>query len=359
MSASNINDDVSTPGASEGRLRSARYLALGSLVVGILWGASVAFERIAVRPERATSHAGAILQGLAIAVAFAVATGVLALVGRVAVTIIRNREERAARSDDATIALATRAVAAFERMVEVLERRPAASAGETTPVQDREHRLDEIGHAARASRWADVAALLDDFQARFPDDPVIAGFRDRLDQARQEQVHTHLAQLDAARQVNDADRVLELYRLVEASLETDHRGNLGRELSRWFLQLIHRRLRIVPIQADVVLLATRVAETFGATAEAASLRASLPMLRRSVGLCPRCAQPYRGMAAACPKCLAGAEGVRGPAEGRSDADPGEELEDAAREPDSLSSDGQDAGWVRYDEDDIDDLDPPA
>jgi hypothetical protein len=40
------------------------------------------------------------------------------------------------------------------------------------------------------------------------------------------------------------------------------------------------------------------------TVEGASLRASLPTLRRSAGLCPRCAQPYTGLANACPQCLA-------------------------------------------------------
>src|SRR5207248_1016661 len=89
------------------------------------------------------------------------------------------------------------------------------------------------------------------------------------------------------------------------SLESEPRATLERDLARWFLNLIHRRLRTGKIQPDVVLLATQVAETFGATAEGASMRAALPMLRRSVGLCPRCAQPYTGAAEACPDCLAG------------------------------------------------------
>ncbi|MHB1561909.1 MAG: hypothetical protein ACYC61_31045, partial [Isosphaeraceae bacterium] len=73
----------------------------------------------------------------------------------------------------------------------------------------------------------------------------------------------------------------------------------------WFLDLIHRRLRVGRIQPEVVGLAARAAEVFGATVEGASLRASLPVLRRSVGLCPRCARPYVGTEAACPQCLAG------------------------------------------------------
>jgi hypothetical protein len=56
----------------------------------------------------------------------------------------------------------------------------------------------------------------------------------------------------------------------------------------------------------VAELATRVAERFPRTVVGASLRASLPTLRRSAGLCPRCSAPYKGIADACPKCLAAA-----------------------------------------------------
>ncbi len=88
-------------------------------------------------------------------------------------------------------------------------------------------------------------------------------------------------------------------------LDQDARAALDPELAKWFLGLIHRRLRTGKIQADVVQLAARFAESFAATVEGASVRASLPTLRRSVGLCPRCAQPYTGVADACPNCLRG------------------------------------------------------
>jgi hypothetical protein len=89
------------------------------------------------------------------------------------------------------------------------------------------------------------------------------------------------------------------------SLDDERRGGLDRDLSKWFLGLIHRRLRTGKVQADVVQLAARFAETFATTVEGASVRASLPTLRRTVGLCPRCAQPYIGVADACPNCLKG------------------------------------------------------
>ncbi len=70
------------------------------------------------------------------------------------------------------------------------------------------------------------------------------------------------------------------------------------------MTLIQKRLRTGTIRPDVVVLAARVAESFGGTTEGASLRASLPTLRRSAGLCPKCAEPYTGVGDACPKCLA-------------------------------------------------------
>ena len=140
----------------------------------------------------------------------------------------------------------------------------------------------------------------------------MTALRERLDAARREETEGHLAQLDAARRVNDPDRVLGLYHTLGSSLDFERRGELERELAKWFLDLIHRRLRGGRIQVDVVQLAAQAAETFAATVEGASLRASLPVLRRSVGLCPRCAQAYVGPDAACPQCLAGVSGSAPP-----------------------------------------------
>jgi hypothetical protein len=113
----------------------------------------------------------------------------------------------------------------------------------------------------------------------------------------------YIAQLDAARKVNDPDRVLELHRLLVPLLEADARAALESDLSRWCLRLVHNRLRTGRIQADLAQMAGRIAEAFSHTVDGASLQASLPTLRRSAGLCPRCAQPYTGVGDACPACI--------------------------------------------------------
>ena len=78
---------------------------------------------------------------------------------------------------------------------------------------------------------------------------------------------------------------------------------LDRDLGRWFMLLIQKRMRTGTVRADVVALATQVAQALDETPEGASLRASLPTLRRAAGLCPRCGQPFAGLGIACPACL--------------------------------------------------------
>jgi hypothetical protein len=69
--------------------------------------------------------------------------------------------------------------------------------------------------------------------------------------------------------------------------------------------LIQKRMWTGTVRADVAELAAKIADHFGHTREGASLRASLPTLRRSAGLCARCGRPYTGIDDACPACLAG------------------------------------------------------
>jgi hypothetical protein len=162
----------------------------------------------------------------------------------------------------------------------------------------------EIRRSIRAAQWSEARLLLDAFSDEFPDDTRLVSLEEELRSARSEALESHSAQLDAARKVNDPERVLELHQGIMPLLDQEARASLEADLSKWFLKLIHNRLRTGKIQADVAILAGRIADVFCHTVEGASLRASLPTLRRSAGLCPRCAQPYTGLGNACPKCLA-------------------------------------------------------
>ncbi len=228
---------------------------------------------------------------------------------RLVAALVIARIERAGTTADRLIAQAGRCADVLERLVQVRGPVAAQTAPGDPAAAHRAQSLAEIGRAIRSERWADTASRVDEFGRAFPEDSALPELRDRLDAGRRQAIEAQMAQLDAARKVNDPARVIELYHGIVPSLDAERREKVARDLAKWFLELIHRRLRTGKIQAEVVLLATQVAETFGATVEGASMRAALPTLRRSVGLCPRCAQPYTGTADSCPQCSAGAPGI--------------------------------------------------
>jgi hypothetical protein len=186
----------------------------------------------------------------------------------------------------------------LDRIVAALEARQFAPA--TDRAVDIRPDLSAIATAISERRWRDAESLLDG-QA---DDPDLTRLGDRLRSAKKEEGARLSGELEAARGVGDPDRVLEIRDGLEALLPPDEVKELDSSLVKWFLALIMKRLRAGTVRADVADLAAKVAERFAQTVEGASLRASLPTLRRSAGLCPRCARPYRGIADACPICLA-------------------------------------------------------
>lgn len=193
---------------------------------------------------------------------------------------------------------------ALERMAVALERSPAA------PREAVDGKALAVAGARQAildGRWdqADrqIAALTRDH----PGSPEVLGLADELAEAHREAVDDLKAQLDAAQAVNDPERVIELRDALTQHLRGDPLRDLDRRLAQWLMTLIQKRMRTGTVRGDVVTLATKVAGSFGDTPEGASLHASLPTLRRSVGLCPRCARPYVGLANACPECQAAAK----------------------------------------------------
>jgi hypothetical protein len=127
---------------------------------------------------------------------------------------------------------------------------------------------------------------------------------DEFERSKQFAVDDLRQRIEASKLANDPEGAInsrdELGQILhgEAILEID------RPLVKWLMVLIQRRLRTGTVRPDVVALAGRISESFGGTTEGASLRASLPTLRRAAGLCPKCSEPYTGVSEACPKCLA-------------------------------------------------------
>ena len=92
--------------------------------------------------------------------------------------------------------------------------------------------MAEIVRATRAADWAEAETRLSDFEVEFPDDPesaVTQGTNWR--EPATPRSKSGLAQLEAAREVNDPDRVLEIYHGLVRSL--DDRATQSRSSATW------------------------------------------------------------------------------------------------------------------------------
>ena len=290
--------------------RVALLIGWGLPLLGLMGGTRMLLEST----DHAASVPGGWLAGLLGAICM-LGTSVLAGLGvssvlRVLVQWLSlHRQPPKAESQSILGSLAERIDQLSERLAE--PRSPSAplppAAMATSTDWLREQSLAEIRRMIRAGKWDEAAALLDGFSPADLDDPRLSSLRQEIQAAREAARSQHLAQLNAARQVSDPDRVLELHQTLIPLLDAETRVSLEADLSQWFLRLIHNRLRTGKIQTDLAVLAGRIADAFSHTVAGASLRASLPTLRRSAGLCSRCGQPYNGLASACPACLAQAQ----------------------------------------------------
>jgi hypothetical protein len=293
----------SAAGACLRLTRAGNLVAWGLLALGVVAGLDrvipPAIDAEARQEPRLRAWVGAIFS----VVAYGLAGLAVAAVTRMAAAAIGEYLERVARVSDDLLALTTRGVVDLDRISQVLSlgRQPQLPINQ--PALERTHKVEEIRRAIRISDWAVAESLLSAFAAEFPDDSQQTNLKAELKQSKYLASEQQLARLEAARQVNDPEGVFESYHHLAATLEAEARAALDQDLGKWFLALIHRRLRSAKIQPDVVQLASRFADAFASTVEGASVRASLPTLRRSAGLCPRCGSPYGGAGSACPKCL--------------------------------------------------------
>ncbi len=164
--------------------------------------------------------------------------------------------------------------------------------------------LAEFRKAVDEGRWVHADSIVRELARTHPDDPEVSALGVELERLRQFAIGDLRERIEAARLANDPGGAIDSRDELAQLLRGEAIHEVNRPLIKWLMGLVQRRLRTGTVGADVVGLAGRIAESFGGTAEGASLRASLPTLRRSAGLCPRCAEPYRGVGDACPKCLA-------------------------------------------------------
>ena len=213
----------------------------------------------------------AVLGTLCLLLAYCLAGWGVGVITRLTASTILDWLEHAARASERQSITLTQAVAQLERIGELLVQSGGQSVSRPDRADGRAHSITEVAHAIRAANWADAQTRLDELEATFPDDPELSALREQLARARHAAVQSTLAELSAAREVNDPDRVLEIYQLVQPSLDQAAHAALERDLAKWFLSLIHRRLRLGKVQPDVVHLASRFAESFASTMEGASV----------------------------------------------------------------------------------------
>ncbi len=278
-------------------------IGLGLLMLGLAAAIMAWLEPVSSGPAQTdAAQLGRALRAGWLVLAFAFAGWASFSLLRLLVSVLEDRLERDSRRlRDLETAL-NQAVRVLERIAEGIDR-GVTPHSEPAVALERGHAVAEIETCLRDAEWTLAESLLEAFDSAYPGDPRTTALRESLCSARKSALDEQIASLAAAREVNDPARVLDLYRLVAPELEPEHRGTLQSDLARWFLTLMYRRLGTGKIQVDVVELATQFASSFAATTEGASVAAALPTLRRSAGLCPRCAQPYTGVDQACPECL--------------------------------------------------------
>ena len=200
------------------------------------------------------------------------------------------------RIERQAIPLLERIALALERGERSGQRSESKSGSDQSPTQ-------EVQAAIEEGQWDHAAAIVATLAAQPGHESAAEVLAIELNRGRERAIATWTDRIEASRLANDAASALESRDQLATLLGSDDLKAIDRDMVGWLMKLIQRRLRIIPISADLATLVARVADRFGATPEGASLSAALPTLRRSAGLCPRCAEPYLGVDEACPKCL--------------------------------------------------------
>ena len=202
---------------------------------------------------------------------------------------------------------------ALERLSDLIERRAlplgpnrfgvGSRAGFNQDRRAEPYRCDRRGaETILAGEWTRAGVLIEALKVDAPDQA--ARLFEELALARESARERLRGQIDAAREADDPERVIAVRDELQTLLDGFAARELDQQLARWMMSQIQRRLIHPPIGVDVPRLASLAAERFPETKEGASLRKALPTLRRSAGLCPRCAEPFVGVEDACPACLA-------------------------------------------------------
>jgi|GEM_PF-6154555 len=267
----------------------------GMWSLGLLFGLGRGLSNLSGKTDT-PSYLGALSEFFAYLLFFGGLGWVAGHLARTAAQVLSSWTHRS----DARTAREEHLLQLLERIAKGLEAGGGALSGGTPP---RSAPDDEVRKAIREGLWQEAEERFRSFASESPEDPRVPALARELEQARESAAESLRAKVVAAREVNDTTRVLELHDALMPLLAPEPKRLWDQELARWFMGLIQKRLRAGTVRPDVAELSAQVAARFDTTSEGASLRAALPTLRRSAGLCARCGEPYTGLSDACPKCL--------------------------------------------------------
>lgn len=291
---------ASRSGTTRGLVAMGPVVRLGFLAVGV----ASALQELSSALERLGASERGLIAASSSAISSLFFYGLIGwLAGRLLPAVAEFLEQQGRRADSAARTrdlVEGELIPAVTRLAEALTLLAGSGAA---PQRDGAQAAADIRGAIRSANWMVAEDLIRALDDRAPGDPEAARLARELEDAKQSTAQSLLARVEAAREASDPERVLEHRDALVPLIHGDRLREIDRELAKWFMGLIHKRLRAGTVRPDVATLAARVAQSLDDTPEGASLRAALPTLRRSAGLCARCAQPYTGIADACPVCL--------------------------------------------------------
>lgn len=203
-------------------------------------------------------------------------------------------------------------VPGINRIGQLLEKtnETLARAGAVRPVagpslvEARQQAIDGVREAMRREWWDQAKRLATSFAEKFSDAPEAKELPAQVEAAYRRKVESLRSQLDESLQANDPDATLNARDRLAPHLEGAELATLDRRVARRVIAYVRESLAEGRAR-DAVPIAERLVNSMGdTTSEGAQLRAALPTLRRSIGLCPDCGQPYDVSLARCPACEA-------------------------------------------------------
>lgn len=168
----------------------------------------------------------------------------------------------------------------------------------------RERAVESVRSAIAAQRWDQAEQLIAALGRDFPNAAEAATLTRDLGRERTAVVDRLRRELEAGRADQDPDRVIDARDALTQHLRGAPLHDLDQDVVRWLTARIQAQTRAQSVSIETARLAARVADSFGDTAEGASMRASLPALRRKAGLCPRCGRKSKETSELCPRCTA-------------------------------------------------------